>query len=294
MPVKLSIVTPSFNQAAYLEQTLKSVLTQRQAIHEYFVYDGGSTDGSVEIIKRYANQIDHWASEKDNGQPDALARGFARATGDYLAWINSDDIYLPGALARVQAALAAHPDWDIVTGDHTRIDSQSRLISFHRARTQSRSAARWGSFHPSQPTVFFRRSLYEKVGGLNRDLHLVLDTELFFRMLDAGATWGHIPAYQIAFRQHPQSKGMGLTEKYASEYAFLDRNFPHYHARTARHYLGRAMYKTLAILSGRELAARRDTRAWRGKRVEEVFGDWITNPPEPTDNSNSMTDADTT
>jgi glycosyltransferase involved in cell wall biosynthesis len=289
MPVRLSIVTPSFNQAAYLEETLRSVLSQRQEIYEYFVFDGGSSDGSVEVIRKYADRIDYWVSEKDKGQPDALRRGFARASGDYLAWINSDDVYLPGALARVRAALEAHPEWDVVSGNHTRIDSQSRLISLHRVRGESKEAALRGSFHPSQPTVFFRRSLYEKVGRLNSDLHLVLDTELFFRMLDAGAKWGHVPEYQIGFRQHPQSKGMGVTEKYAAEYAFLNEHYPHYHAATVRHYLGRGAYKAGDILSGRALAARRDTRAWQGRGVEEVFGRWVTKGLEPADQSKSIT-----
>jgi glycosyltransferase involved in cell wall biosynthesis len=175
MTPKLSIITPSFNQAPYLEQTLRSVLSQRDQIHEYFVYDGGSTDGSVDILKKYAPQIDYWVSEKDKGQPDAIARGFARASGDYLAWLNSDDLYLPGALTKIRTALEAHPEWDVVTGNHTRIDQASRLISCHRVTAESRAAALRGVFHASQPTVFFRRALYEKVGGINPDLHLVLE-----------------------------------------------------------------------------------------------------------------------
>src|SRR3954464_10650369 len=101
MPPPLSIIPPSYNQAQFLDQTLRSVISQREQVHEYFVYDGGSTDGSRELIEKYSPQIDHWVSEKDAGQPDVLARGFARATGDYLAWVNSDDVYMPGALKRV-------------------------------------------------------------------------------------------------------------------------------------------------------------------------------------------------
>jgi glycosyltransferase involved in cell wall biosynthesis len=278
MSVKLSIITPSFNQAQYLEQTLRSVISQRNEIHEYFVYDGGSSDASPALIKQYAQNIDHWVSEKDAGQSDVLSRGFARATGDYLAWLNSDDVYLPGALARVRAALQANPTWDVVTGWHTRIDSHSKILSAHRVPAESRAAARWGSFHPSQPTVFFRRSLYEKVGGVNPELHLVMDTELFFRMLDAGAVWGHIPAYQAAFRRHGESKGVGTFQKYASEYEFLDKRYPHYHAKSPKHYVGRATQKALQFLTGREFASRRDTRHWRGKAIEEVFGPWVTPP----------------
>jgi glycosyltransferase involved in cell wall biosynthesis len=286
-PVTLSIITPSYNQAAFLEETLRSVISQRDQVHEYFVYDGGSTDGSRELIEKYAAHIDHWVSEKDAGQPDVLARGFARATGDYLAWVNSDDVYRPGALARVREALAAHPEWDVVTGWHVRMDAKSRLLSAHRLAAESAGAARWGSFHPCQPTVFFRRALYEKVGGVNPDLHLVMDTEMFFRMMDAGAVFGHVPAYIAGFRRHGESKGVGTYRKYASEYEFLDRRYPHYHAKSFKHYLGRAVTKGLRMFSGRESASRRDTRDWRGKTIEEVFGAWITNPDKPADNVNS-------
>ena len=285
----LSIITPSFNQANYLDATLRSVVSQRQYVHEYFVYDGGSTDGSADMIRRYAGGIDYWVSEKDKGQADAIHRGFSRATGDYVAWLNSDDVYLPGALAKVRAALAAHPEWDVVTGWHARIDGDSRVISVHRMPAESRAAARWGVFHPSQPTVFFRRSLYMKVGGLNPDLHLVLDTELFYRMLDAGAVWGHVPAYVAAFRRHGESKGVGTPQKYAGEYEFLDRRYPQYHSRSPRHYLGRLGHKAWQFLSGRELAARRDSRGWRGRPVEEVFGPWISIPAESVDNPGRAT-----
>jgi glycosyltransferase involved in cell wall biosynthesis len=291
MPPTLSIITPSYNQAAYLEQTLRSVITQREHVHEYFVYDAASTDNSPDVIRRYADRIDYWVSEKDNGQADAIHRGLSRATGEYVAWINSDDVYLPGALAAVRAALTKHPDWDVVSGWHARIDGDSRVTSVHRIPGESRAAARWGVFHPNQPTVFFRRTLYEKVGGFNPDLHLVLDTELWYRMLDAGAVWGHVPAYLAAFRRHGESKGVGTPQKWAGEYDFLDRHYPQYHARTPKHYLGRAAAKGWQILTGRELAARRDTARLRGKLVEEAFGPSITTPTEPVDNRNSTTPA---
>jgi glycosyltransferase involved in cell wall biosynthesis len=274
MSVKLSIITPSFNQAAFLEQTLRSVISQREEVHEYFVYDAASTDGAPDVIRRYAGSIDHWVSEKDKGQSDAIARGFARATGDFVAWLNSDDVYLPGALAAVRAALDAHPDWDVVSGWHVRIDGASRVLAAHRTAPESRAAARWGVFHPNQPTVFFRRSLYEKVGGLNPDLHLVMDTDLFFRMLDAGAVWGHVPRYLAAFRQHGESKGIGTPQKYAGEYGFLNDRYPHYHAPTLKHYAGRAVRKAIGTLWSRARASRRDTRSWRGKLIEEAFGPW--------------------
>jgi glycosyltransferase involved in cell wall biosynthesis len=279
MSVTISIVTPSYNQAAFIDETLRSVLSQREHVHEYFVYDGGSTDGSPDIIRRYAAGIDHWVSERDRGQSDAIARGFARATGEYVAWINSDDVYLPGALARARAALEAHPEWDVVSAWHVRHDAESKIRSCHRIPGESVRAARGGVFHPNQPTTFFRRSLYERVGGLNLDLHLVMDTELFFRMLDAGAVWGHIPAYNAAFRVHGDSKTYGHAAKYRSEFDYLNQRYPHYHAPTVRHLLGRGMHKARQWLSGREIAGLRDASRWRGRTVEEVFGRWVVSSP---------------
>lgn len=269
----LSIVTVSYNQARFLGEALRSVLSQRGDAHEFFVIDGGSTDGSADIIRQHAEAggIDWWVSEKDRGQTDAIAKGFARATGDYLAWINSDDLYLPGALRRARAALAADPGADLLGGWHVRIDEGSRVLSAHRLPAESAAAARWGVFHPNQPTVFFRRSLYEKVGGISLDLHLVLDTELWFRMMDAGGRWGHVPAYQAAFRVHGGSKSFGRPQTWAHEYADLTRRYPHYHAPTAKHYLGRAVAKAWRTLAPDALAARRDTRRWRGKPVAEAL-----------------------
>ena len=274
LPPKITIVTPSYNQARFLDETIRSVVSQRQFVHEYFVYDGGSTDGSADVIRKYADRIDYWVSEKDNGQPDAIHKGFSRATGDWLAWLNSDDLYLPGALAKIVLAIEAHPERDAMTAWHTRIDAHSRIVSAHRMPPESTWRARWGASHVNQQTCFFKRSLYESVGPIRPDLHCVLDTELWFRFFDAGATWGHIPQYLAAFRMHDTSKGQAWHEKYREEHERIDKEYPQYHAATAKHYVGRAMHKAAQFLSGREIAARRDAARWRGKHVEEVFGPW--------------------
>ena len=134
----ITVVTPSFNQASYLEETLRSVISQQDHVHEYFVLDGGSTDGSVEIIKRYRSRIDYWTSEKDRGQSDAIHKGFQRATGDVLLWLNSDDVLLPGALLKIRQAFERHPNWDVVSGYHAQIDADSRILSFQRIPMDTR------------------------------------------------------------------------------------------------------------------------------------------------------------
>jgi GT2 family glycosyltransferase len=248
------------------------VLSQREHAHEYFVVDGGSTDGSVEVIKQYEARIDWWVSEKDRGQADAIQQGFGRATGDVLGWLNSDDVYLPGALEAVRRAFDAHPEWDAMTAYHVRIDAQSRVMSAHRIPRQSGRRARWGVLPVNQQTCFFRRSLYERVGGIDLSLHCVLDTELWLRMFDAGARWGLVPAYLAAFRQHATAKGSSWLGLYAKEEQMLRERYARYCGRTAKHYLGLTGYRLGQVASGRHLRAMSETRRWRGRTLEEVFG----------------------
>src|SRR5205085_6540716 len=121
--------------------------------------------------------------------------------------INSDDVFLPGALRKVREAFAAHPTWDVLTGYHLRIDQESRIISFHRIPSEGPRRASWGMHHVAQQTCFFRRAVYERLGGLKQSLHCVMDTDLWCRMFDAGVIWGHISEYLAAFRVHEQAKG---------------------------------------------------------------------------------------
>jgi glycosyltransferase involved in cell wall biosynthesis len=272
MSVRITLVTPSFNQAKYFEETLQSIAAQRDQLHEWFVIDGGSTDGSVDLIKKYADKIDYWVSEKDSGQSDAIQKGFSRATGDVLAWLNSDDVYLPGALATVRQAFDQHPNWDVLTGYHVQIDADSRVLSMHRIPRESPRAARWGIFHVAQQTCFFRRALFEKVGGLDLKLHCVMDGDLWCRMLGSNAVWGHVPRYLAAFRKHPTAKGLSWRKEYDQEMQILAQRYPGIAAPSSLHKIGSMAYRASQILSGRQLRARLDLRAAKGRTIDEVFG----------------------
>jgi glycosyltransferase involved in cell wall biosynthesis len=275
LSVRITVVTPSFNQAKFLEETLRSVLSQRDQIHEYFVLDGGSTDGSVEIIQAHAARggIDYWHSRPDRGQSDAIDQGFKRATGDYLAWINSDDLFLPGALKRIRDALEEHAAWDALTGYHVRIDSESRMSSMHRIPGESCRAAWWGIHHIAQQTCIFRKSMYEKVGGLDLAMHCAMDTELWLRMFAVGAKWGHIPEYLAAFRIHEAAKGSSWLDEYRRETALVHARHPQY-TESVRQFIGLPCYRLMQLLSGRHLRAAWDLSRYRGKSVTDVFGDW--------------------
>ncbi len=151
----VSIVTPSFNQGRFLEETIRSVLEQDYPQIEYIIVDGGSSDESVEVIQRHAGRLGWWVSEKDRGQTDAINKGFARARGDVLAWLNSDDTYQPGAVAEAVAFLQANPQAGMVYGDTNFIDGQGRLIGrFPAAQTDYRRL-RQGYVHVPQQAAFF-------------------------------------------------------------------------------------------------------------------------------------------
>lgn len=213
----VSVVTPSFNQAPYLAATLQSVIAQRSDIHEYLVLDGGSDDESPVIIARHAAGIDHWRSAADGGQAAAIAAGFARCSGDILCWINSDDLLAPGAVRRVRDAFAAHPEWDVITGYSVFLDEQGVITQVNRIGRESRWWLSLGVLHVCQQTCSFRRSLYERAGGIDTALHCMLDTDLWLRFFAAGARWGHVPAVLGGFRLHDLMKGRTWLRRYEEE-----------------------------------------------------------------------------
>ena len=179
-PPTLSLVTPSYNQARFLEAALRSVLDQGYPALEYLVLDGGSSDGSVEILERHGAALDHWRSEPDDGQADAINRGWKRAAGEVLGWLNSDDRLEPGALAAVGEAFAADPGLRIVYGDCRVVDAAGEEIRVERPGDLDARTLLLGRSLP-QPAVFLRRSLVEELGGLDPSLHHALDWAFFLR-----------------------------------------------------------------------------------------------------------------
>jgi glycosyltransferase involved in cell wall biosynthesis len=163
--MRISVVTPSFNMAPYLEDTIASVIGNLRPGDEYFVVDGGSTDGSADIIRRHATSLTGWVSEKDAGYADALAKGFDRATGDILCWINTGDLYLSGAFDAARRAFA--DDRDMIFGDDFYIDQNNKILAYSRGWVPDlRMAMLYGGWTPLQDACFWRRSLYQGIGGL--------------------------------------------------------------------------------------------------------------------------------
>ena len=178
----ISVVTPSYNQAPFLEDTLNSVAAQDYPRTEHIVIDGGSTDGSVDIIRRHAPRLSHWVSEKDRGQSHAINKGLTMARGDVLAWLNSDDTYLPGALRAVGDVFAQHPDVDLVYGDYVYTDVAGQPLRRRHVFAHISYESLLYHDYLGQPAVFFRRSLFERVGPIDESLHYSMDWDLFLRM----------------------------------------------------------------------------------------------------------------
>jgi len=179
--MQISIVTPSYNQAHFLEHTIRSVLDQGYDNLEYVVIDGGSTDGSVEIIKKYQSQLAYWLSEPDKGHGNALNKGFRQTTGEIMAWLNSDDLYFPWTLRTVSEIFATHPEIDWITGINTIRDDQGRIIDVF-PNYKNKYDYLLGRFWIQQESTFWRRSIWEATGGyIDEGYKFMVDGELWTR-----------------------------------------------------------------------------------------------------------------
>ena len=217
----ISIITPSYNQAAYLEATIKSVLDQGYPNLEYILLDGGSTDGSLEIIERYADKLTYWLSEPDDGQADAINKGLARASGEFVAWLNSDDIYLPGTLEQAAEAFKTDPNLGMLYGDLQSIDHDGTL--FNTITYAQYTLADLMAFRIiGQPAVFFRRALLAESGDLDLSYRYLLDHHLWLRLAQA-APIKYIPKPLAAARHHPTAKNTAEAAAFGEEaYRILD------------------------------------------------------------------------
>ncbi len=211
----VSIITPSYNQAAYLEQTIRSVLEQDYPRIEYIVVDGASTDGSVEIIKKYESKFAYWVSEKDRGQAEAINKGFARATGDIVAWLNSDDYYLQGAVSAAVKIFEENPEVVLVYGDMLAVDEHGK--TFNTLTYGQLSLEDLLCFRIiGQPAVFMRRSALQKTDGLNLDFHFLLDHLLWTQLARQGRIL-HVNQVWSAARYHAEAKNRAKAAEFGRE-----------------------------------------------------------------------------
>jgi glycosyltransferase involved in cell wall biosynthesis len=211
---RISIITPSLNQAGFIEQTILSVLGQDYPNLEYIVIDGGSTDGSVDIIRKYEGRIAYWVSESDRGQAHAINKGLRRATGSIIAWLNSDDYYLEGTLAGVADSFSRHPDADLLHGRCRVVDQYGTKIGERVGSITQYDEILdlwdvwWKKRNFVQPEVFWTKRITDRIGPLCEELSWVMDYEYWLRMFRANCSVCFIDSELAAFRMQPNQKSV--------------------------------------------------------------------------------------
>ncbi len=201
----VSIITPSYNQAVFLERTILTVLNQTYPVIEYFIIDGGSQDDSVNVIHKYQDKLKGWVSEKDQGQTDAINKGFAMANGDILAWINSDDTYEPDTVKCAVEYLDTHPDVGLVYGDTKFINEKDEVIGTFPAALTNYAKLRQGYVHIPQQAAFFRASLWKQVAPLDPSFYFAMDYDLWIRLAKLSGV-AYVHSHWANFRLHGEAK----------------------------------------------------------------------------------------
>ena len=214
----VSIVTPSLNQGQFIDQTLASVAAQDYASIEHLVVDGGSTDGTLDTLRKYEAHLAHWLSEPDRGQSHAINKGFARATGRVFAWLNSDDLLLPSAVRIAVDYLERYPEVGLVYGDRVHIDAKGNVVGVNRCPRHDPHMFRNDVTLP-QETCFFRREVLEAVGGHDEDLHFAMGLPDLWIRIGRLSTMRHIPMFLGVFRDHGLAKSVCSPQQHRGDRA---------------------------------------------------------------------------
>ncbi|TAJ12534.1 glycosyltransferase [Marinilabiliaceae bacterium JC017] len=237
---RVTIVTPSFNQGMFLERTILSVINQDYPNLEYIIVDGGSTDNSLEIIKKYEDRITKWVSEPDTGQSDAINKGFGMATGQVFNWLNSDDVLCPHAIKIVVDYYKRIPAIQVFYGDRIVIDQDDRVYKTVEGPSFNRRELKYYIKIP-QETVFFTRDIWEKERGLNEELHYTMDNDLWFRFV-RHSDFKHIPFFLGAYREHYNSKSVEVfgsqkrNDKAMAELSYMKKKYYNTWLRAPRYW----------------------------------------------------------
>lgn len=250
---RITIVTPSFNQAKFIEWTVRSVLLQRYPNLEYILIDGGSTDGTMDVLAPYADRFAHISSAKDDGQSDALNRGFARSTGEIMAYLNSDDMIGPDVLRFVAHYFDEHPDVDALYSHRVIVDEDNTVVNYwvlppHVDYLQ----CRWD--HIPQETCFWRRRVFDRLGNIDASYRFAMDYDLFTRYMRGGARFARVKRFLGAFRWHRDAKTSRLLESIGQQEIKIVQNKYQVPIRSKEHLVG-AAFSTYVSRCGARWAA---------------------------------------
>lgn len=259
---RISVVTPSYNQGSFLEETIRSVLLQGYPELEFIIIDGGSTDDSVDIIRKYERWITYWVSEPDKGQTYAIDKGIGKATGDIFAWLNSDDVYPPGVLQQVAAEFISNPEIDLVYGDCEMIDDIGNTFSRFNVRAGGLEELLGENFI-SQPSAFFSKNGLQEVGGLDCDLHYAMDYDLWIRMFLKGLRALYVPKVFSCFRYHNASKSGIKSVQFGYEWTRLLDKIDKSKVKMVLPALLRAYHQTFETIIDLERQKATDARTLR-------------------------------
>lgn len=235
---RITVVTPSFNQAPFLERTILSVLNQDYPNLEYIIIDGGSTDGSVELIKKYEKSLSYWVSEKDDGQSQAINNGLKRASGEWIAWQNSDDIFYPGTFHALANAVRKKTQLSLIIGNMNLIDEYDQIINDLKYVTPTYHSLLAEGMVLTNQAAFWRRDVHEKIGYFNEGLHYGFDYEWFLRVLQVGRAF-HVNQTWGGLRMHSQTKTFQFQELFEQEYAQILKGRQAFKAQLWLHQLRR-------------------------------------------------------
>lgn len=282
--MKVSVVTPSYNQGQFIERTLRSVASQSGAQIEHVVFDGGSTDNTVAVLKTFEPSV-RWVSRKDKGQTDAVNQGIRATDGEIIGWLNSDDIYYPGAIERVVAFFEQNPDVDVVYGLADHIDLEDHAFEDYPAEPWNLERLKETCFI-CQPALFFRRRVVEKHGILDESLHYCMDYEYWLRLGKAGVRFALIHEKLAGSRLYADNKTLGARVKVHAEINDMFKRlfgqvpdrwlFNYAHAKVEAHHTRASAPKSFALRVGTAsiLAALKWNRGISPSMMKAVFS-WI-------------------
>ena len=268
---KISIITPSYNQGQYLEETILSVIDQDYKNMEYIIIDGGSTDNSVDLIKKYEQHLTYWVSEKDTGQSEAINKGFKLASGDIICWLNSDDILMPDSLNMIADCFEKNKDIMLINGNAVLIDEHSNILTDHFILKQKDWYAKKGIFYLSQPSMFWKRQIFDAVGYLKEDFHASMDREFLIRIFKKGYNIGQMNKILAGFRIHSKSKSYKGSERipYKRDLVELQKLYGDKYGSKPKIFY-KLIYRLEKLYKGIYFQKWLFTRKWKGRNVNEL------------------------